>query len=92
MIFVDDSTIKIGGVILSGIVRSLEIKTDARVEEQEVEGKSQSLSKRRAMRMPKSISKSVLRMEKPQPKKRNSKGFKIFLEHQGKQSLRFMKS
>lgn len=40
MIFVDDSTIKIGGVILSGIVKSLEIKTDARVEEQEVEGKS----------------------------------------------------
>lgn len=40
MIFVDDSIIKVGGVILPGIVKSLEIKTDARVEEQEVEGNS----------------------------------------------------
>lgn len=40
MIFVDDSTIKIGGVILSGIVKSIEIKADARVEEQEVQGKA----------------------------------------------------
>lgn len=40
MIFVDDSIIKVGGVILSGVVKSLEIKTDARVEEQEIEGNS----------------------------------------------------
>lgn len=40
MVFVDDSIIKVGGVILPGIVKSLEIKTDARVEEQEVEGSS----------------------------------------------------
>lgn len=40
MIFVDDSIIKLGGVILSGVVKSLEIKTDARVEEQEIEGNS----------------------------------------------------
>lgn len=40
MIFLDDSTIKVGGVILSGVVKSLEIKADARIEEQEVEGKT----------------------------------------------------
>lgn len=40
MIFLDDSIIKIGGVVLSGVVKSLEIKTDARIEEQEVQGKT----------------------------------------------------
>ncbi len=40
MIFVDDSTIKIGGTVLPGLCKSLEIKTDAKVEEQEVEGSS----------------------------------------------------
>lgn len=38
MIYIDDSHIKIGGVVLPGIYKSLEIKTDAQVEEQEVEG------------------------------------------------------
>lgn len=40
MIFVDDSSIKVGGVILPGLIRSIEIKDDALVEEQEVKGKS----------------------------------------------------
>lgn len=40
MIFLDDSLIKIGGIILPGIVKSLEVKSDALVEEQEVEGSS----------------------------------------------------
>lgn len=40
MIFLDDSLVKIGGIILPGIVKSLEVKSDALVEEQEVEGSS----------------------------------------------------
>lgn len=40
MIFIDDSVIKVGGVILPGIIKSLEIKADATVEEQKVEGNS----------------------------------------------------
>lgn len=40
MIYVDDNHIKIGGIVLPGICKSLEIKTDAKVEEQEVEGSS----------------------------------------------------
>ena len=38
MIYVDDNTIKVGGVVLPGLYKSLEIKTEAKVEEQEVEG------------------------------------------------------
>lgn len=38
MIYVDDSTIKVGGLILPGLCKSLEVKTEAQVEEQEVEG------------------------------------------------------
>ncbi len=40
MIYVDESTIKIGGVILPGLFKSIEIKGDALIEEQEVEGRS----------------------------------------------------
>ncbi|MCY9764698.1 transcriptional regulator, partial [Paenibacillus alvei] len=40
MIFVDESTVKVGGVVLPGLFKSLEIKEDATVEEQEVEGKA----------------------------------------------------
>lgn len=40
MIFVDDNIIKVGGVMLPGLVKSLEIQGDAKVEEQEVEGSS----------------------------------------------------
>lgn len=40
MIYVDESTIKIGGVILPGLFKSIEIKSDALIEEQEVEGRS----------------------------------------------------
>ncbi|BFH35379.1 hypothetical protein J6TS7_02840 [Paenibacillus dendritiformis] len=40
MIFVDESTVKVGKVVLPGLFKSLEIKEDARVEEQEIEGKA----------------------------------------------------
>ena len=42
MIYVDDNTIKVGGVVLPGLYKSLEIKTEAKVEEQEVEGSTAS--------------------------------------------------
>jgi len=40
LIFVDESTVKVGGVTLPGLFKSLEIKTPALVEEQDVEGKT----------------------------------------------------
>lgn len=40
MIYFDDDSIKIGGVILPGIYKSMEINHDAQVDEQEVEGSS----------------------------------------------------
>ncbi len=40
MIYFDESTIKIGGVILPGLFKSIEIKGDALIEEQEIEGRS----------------------------------------------------
>lgn len=41
MIYIDESTIKVGGVILPGLFKSIEVKTDALVEEQTVEGKTE---------------------------------------------------
>lgn len=38
MIFTDDTALKVGGVPLPGLIKSLEIKTDTLVEEQEIEG------------------------------------------------------
>lgn len=40
MIFFDDDSIKIGGVILPGIYKSMEINHEAQIDEQEVEGSS----------------------------------------------------
>lgn len=40
MIYFDDDSIKIGGVILPGIYKSMEVNHDAQVDEQEVEGSS----------------------------------------------------
>lgn len=40
MIFVDDSSIKVSGVVLPGLIKSIEVKDDALIEEQEVEGSS----------------------------------------------------
>ncbi len=40
MILVDDSTIKVSGVVLPGLIKSIEVKDDARIEAQEVEGSS----------------------------------------------------
>lgn len=40
MIYVDDSTVKVGGVVLPGLFKSMEIKGEARVEEQNVQGKT----------------------------------------------------
>lgn len=40
MIYIDDNTVKVGGVVLPGLYKSMEIKADAQVEEQEVEGSS----------------------------------------------------
>ncbi|EES73443.1 hypothetical protein POTG_01738 [Paenibacillus sp. oral taxon 786 str. D14] len=41
MILVDESTVKVGGVVLPGLFKSIEVKADAQVEEQQVEGKTQ---------------------------------------------------
>ena len=38
MVYQDDQTVKIDDVILPGLVKSMEIKNDAQVDEQEVEG------------------------------------------------------
>lgn len=38
MIYVEDGYVKVGGVVLPGIYKSMEIKSDALVEEKEVEG------------------------------------------------------
>jgi len=40
MIFVDESTMKVGGVILPGLFKSLEVDVGALIEEQEIEGRS----------------------------------------------------
>ena len=40
MVYQDDQTIKIDDVVLPGLVKSMEIKNDAQVDEQEVEGQS----------------------------------------------------
>lgn len=40
MIFVEDGYVKVGGIKLPGLYKSIEIKTDALVEEKEVEGSS----------------------------------------------------
>lgn len=40
MIYFDDDTVKIGGVILPGIYKSMEVSQDAQVDEQDVEGSS----------------------------------------------------
>ena len=38
MIFVEDERIKLNGVFLPGLIRSIEVTETARVDEQEVEG------------------------------------------------------
>lgn len=38
MIYIDDDTIKIGGVILPGIYKSIEVEHEAKIDEQTVEG------------------------------------------------------
>lgn len=40
MIYFDDDTVKIGGVILPGIYKSIEVNHDAQIDEQDVEGSS----------------------------------------------------
>lgn len=40
MIYIDDTGVKVGGVVLPGLFRSMEIKGEAKVEEQEVKGKT----------------------------------------------------
>lgn len=40
LIFLDDDHVKIGGTVLPGIYKSIEVKTGAQVEEQEVKGSS----------------------------------------------------
>ena len=40
MIFIDDSTIKVSGTVLPGLIKSIEIKDDALIDEQEIEGSS----------------------------------------------------
>lgn len=38
MLFVEDKLIKVGGVVLPGVVKSIEVTASAKVDEQEVEG------------------------------------------------------
>jgi hypothetical protein len=38
LIYVDESTVKVGGVILPGLFKSIDIKGEAQIEEQQVEG------------------------------------------------------
>lgn len=38
MLFVEDKLVKVGGVVLPGVVKSIEVTASARVDEQEVEG------------------------------------------------------
>lgn len=38
MIFMDDSTVKVGGTVLPGLFKSLEIKSDAKIDEETVQG------------------------------------------------------
>lgn len=40
MIYVDDTGVKVGSVVLPGLFKSIEIKGEAKVEEQEVKGKT----------------------------------------------------
>lgn len=40
MIFVDDKSIKVSGTVLPGLIKSIEIKDDAMIEEQDIEGSS----------------------------------------------------
>lgn len=40
MIFVEDNTIKLNGVVLPGLIKSIEVKESAQIDEQEVEGSS----------------------------------------------------
>ena len=38
MIFVEDQLVKVGGVVLPGLVKKIEVTGDAKIDEQEVEG------------------------------------------------------
>lgn len=40
MIYLDDSTVKVSGVVLPGLFKSMEIKSDAQIDEQTVEGQT----------------------------------------------------
>ena len=40
MVYQDDDTIMIGGVLLPGLYKKVEVKTAAKIDEQEVEGSS----------------------------------------------------
>ena len=53
MIYIEDELIKLNGVVLPGLVKSIEVTETAKVDEQEVEG---SATKPPVMRMPRLIS------------------------------------
>ena len=53
MIYVEDELIKLNGVVLPGLVKSIEVIETAKVDEQEVEG---SRNRQRATRTPRSTS------------------------------------
>lgn len=40
MIYIDDDSVKIGGILLPGIYKSIEVNHDAKIDEQDVEGSS----------------------------------------------------
>lgn len=56
MIYVEDELIKLNGVVLPGLVKSIEVIETAKVDEQEVEGSATSRNRQRATRTQRSTS------------------------------------
>ena len=51
MVYQDDDTIMIGGVLLPGLYKKVEVKTAAKIDEQEVEAVPPNPSRQQDMRM-----------------------------------------
>ena len=58
MIYTEDQIVKVNGVVLPGLVKSIEVKESAQIDEQEVEGSATKPKRRRATRTRRSISNS----------------------------------
>lgn len=60
MIYVEDQLVKVNGVVLPGLVKSIEVKESAKIDEQEVEGSATKPKQATATRMRRSPSSSIL--------------------------------